>query len=53
MPELSRTSHAEEPASSQQSRLDSRNLWVVTGYLAGIVSLLAVLAYHFSEYLAK
>jgi hypothetical protein len=51
MPEIARSTHAESPASSEQSKIDSRNVWIVTGYIAAILALLAVLAYHFSEYL--
>lgn len=53
MPEQAANTGSSHPASNQPAKNDARNVWVLTGYAASFLGLLAVLAYYFSNYVTR
>ena len=46
------TTYGAQSATSTTSQ-DNRNCWIVTGYIASILTLVTVLAFYFSSYVTR
>ena len=51
MPEQSATTATPRQQQPTAAEAGGRNVWIVTGYVASLLALLGVMAYHFSAYL--